>query len=202
MAEVTIAILAGGKSSRFHGVDKQEILFNGRKLGRVAAKNALSAAFPVIVVGRNHSPYEGLPVIFTEDIHPGFGPLSGLHAALSRSESAWVYLMACDMPFFSQEWLRYLLSLSPGTEALAIAARSGAYAEPFQALYSRDLIPRLESILAESPASPGRFSFSRLIGEVPHHLVPEAAARGYSPDGRLFRSVNTPSDLEALQNSQ
>lgn len=202
MAEVTIAILAGGKSSRFQGIDKQEILFNGQKLGRVAAKNALASAFPVIIVGRNHSPYEGLPVVFTEDILPGFGPLSGLHAALSRSATKWVYLMACDMPFFSQEWLRHLLALSRGTEALAMAAQSGPYAEPFHALYSRDLIPRLETIFAESPASQGRFSFSRLIAEAPHFIVSEAKAREYSADGRLFRSVNTPSDLEALQKPQ
>ncbi|MFA5852995.1 MAG: molybdenum cofactor guanylyltransferase [Spirochaetales bacterium] len=202
MATVTIAILAGGKSSRFRGIDKQEIIFNGEKLGRIAARNALAAAFPVIIVGRNHSPYEGLPVVFTEDILPGFGPLSGLHAALSRSETKWVYLMACDMPFFSEAWLSYLLALTERTGLLATAAQSGRYAEPFHALYSRELIPRLESVFAESPASPGRYSFSRLISEVPHLIIPETVAREYSPDWRLFYSVNSPSDLEALQKPQ
>ncbi len=156
----------------------------------------------VIIVGRNHSPYEGLPVVFHRRYLAGFGPLSGLHAALSRSETQWVYLMACDMPFFSEEWLSHLLALTPRTDVLAVAAQSGPYAEPFHALYSRDLILRLESIFAESPASPGRYSFSRLISGVPHFIVPETVAREYSPDWRLFGSINSPSDLEALQKPQ
>lgn len=238
--KITMAILAGGKSSRFKGLDKQEILVDGEKLGRIAAKNALSAARPLIVVGRNRSVYDGLPVTFTDDIRPGFGPLSGLHAALKRSESEWLYLMACDMPFFSLPWLESLRGIAESGgaerkggecegaerkggesggarrggaecnggaehcpddlgEALAIVARSGRHVEPFHALYSRLLIPRLEMIFDESPATPRQFSFSRLIGEVPHRVVPEAVARTYSPDWKLFYSVNSPDDLAVLE---
>ena len=199
---VTIAILAGGKSSRFGGIDKQEILLNGEKLGRIVALNALSAGGDVIVVGRNHAPYEALPVIFTEDVVAGFGPLSGLHAALAKARTDWVYLVACDMPFFDLSWLDYLLACAEGSGALSLTARFESHLEPFHALYSRRLIGSIDKIFGEGGEARRHFSFARLIESAPHQLIPESIARKYSPDWRLFRSINTPEDLEALQFSK
>lgn len=196
---LSIAILAGGKSSRFGGIDKQEALLNGEELGRIAARKALAACGSVIVVGKNRRPYRGMPLSFTEDRLPGFGPLSGLHAALSAAGTDWVYLTACDMPFFSPRWLEYLISRVGEGSVQAVVAGSGSYIEPFHGLYSRELEGRLEAILSEPDSSPRRRSFSRLVSEVPHHLVPEALVREFSPDWSLFRSVNSPADLEALR---
>jgi len=198
---VTIAILAGGKSSRFGGIDKQEISLDGEKLGRIAARSALSTGAEVIVVGRNRRPYDALPLAFAEDIVPGFGPLSGLHAALTMSRTAWVYLVACDMPFFNIDWLEYLLSCVDHYEALALAARFDRYIEPFHALYSRSLIEPLDKVFKEGRESPRHFSCVRLMESVPHHFVPENVARAYTPDWKLFYSVNTPKDLEKLQST-
>jgi molybdopterin-guanine dinucleotide biosynthesis protein A len=199
---VTIAILAGGKSSRFGGIDKQEIPLNGEAMGRQVARNALATGRAVTVVGKNRRPYEGLPVLFVEDIIPGFGPLSGLHAALSRSGTEWLYLMACDMPFFSGEWLNYLLDCAGTGTSQAVIARSGRHLEPFQALYSRKLLGRLEDAFTESPGSPGQFSFATLLKEAPHHLVTGDIARGFSPDWRLFCSINSQEDLGRFLQAQ
>lgn len=199
---VTIAILAGGKSSRFGGIDKQEIPLNGEAMGRLVARNALATGRAVTVIGRKRKPYEGLPVAFAEDLIPGFGPLSGLHAALSRSGTEWLYLMACDMPVFSREWLSYLLGCAGTGIPQAVVAQSGRHIEPFQGLYSRKLLGRLEDIFAESPGSPGHFSFARLIKEAPHYIVPEDIARGFSPDWRLFCSINSQEDLGRFLLSQ
>ncbi|HWR11397.1 MAG TPA: molybdenum cofactor guanylyltransferase [Rectinemataceae bacterium] len=193
---VTIAILAGGRSSRFGGIDKQEIQLNGEALGRTAAKNALCAGCDVMIVGKNRRLYEGMPVGFAEDIRPGFGPLSGLHAALSCSRTEWILLIACDMPNFSLEWLKYLLTRAAEGSSEVVVAQSGRYIEPFQGLYSRGLLGRLEDIFADTPDSPGLFSFARLLREAPHHIVPEAVAREFSPDWKLFCNINSREDLE------
>lgn len=199
---VTIAVLAGGKSSRFGGIDKQEIIFNGEKLGRIAAGNALSSGYPVVVIGQNRSPYQGLPLRFVEDVRPGFGPLSGLHAALSGIAEGWLYLTACDMPYFSLEWLDYLVSSADEAEKEGfevLAAQSGAHLEPFHALYSAALKPRLENSFAEGAPPRRRASLSRLIREGPYRAVPESVVRFFSPDWRLFRGINNPAELEALK---
>ena len=196
---VTIAILAGGKSSRFGGTDKQEILLNGEKLGRIAAVNALSSGGDVIVVGKNRKPYEALPLSFAEDIVAGFGPLSGLHSALLAAGTDWVYLIACDMPFFDISWLDYLLSRAGQGGALALAARFGSHIEPFHALYSRRLIEPISEAFNGGRETRGHYSFARLVGSVPHRLIPEDVVRTYSPDWRLFSGINTPEDLATFQ---
>ena len=196
---VTIAILAGGESRRYGGVDKQELDFKGESLGRRAARNALAAGCSVLIVGTNRQPYEGLPVRFARDAFPGRGPLSGLHAALGASLTPWVCLAACDMPFFSQAWLDELLARAEQGGALAVAARRGGFIEPFQALYARELEERVFSMLKDHRDAPRKLSLARLIAEIPCHEVPESVAAAYSPDGRIFRSANSPEELNYLQ---
>ena len=196
---VSIAILAGGESRRFGGVDKQGIDFHGESLGRRAARNALTSGYPVIVVGTNRQPYAGLPVRFAEEPFPGRGPLSGLQAALSVSETPWVFLTACDMPFFSLDWLDELIAAAARGGALVVAARRGGYIEPFQALYSRELAERAASMLENHREAPRKRSLANLIAESPLREVSESAATACSPDGRIFLSANSPKELEYLQ---
>lgn len=98
---LTAAILAGGGSSRLGGLDKQAIpCADGEPLGRRIAQ-CLARRWPsIIVVGNRPGLYDGLGAVTTPDLLPGAGVLSGLHAALSLSRTPWVYLVACDMPYF------------------------------------------------------------------------------------------------------
>jgi molybdopterin-guanine dinucleotide biosynthesis protein A len=196
---VTIAILAGGESRRFGGIDKQGLDFRGESLGRRAARNALSSGCPVLVVGRNRQPYEGLPVRFAEDAFSGRGPLSGLQAALGASGTPWIFLTACDMPFFSREWLDELVERSGQGGAMVVAARRGGFIEPFQALYSRGLLGRVTSMLDGQDGTPRKRSLANLIAETTCREVPESVVDAYSPDGRIFLSANSPEELKYLQ---
>lgn len=196
---VTIAILAGGESRRFGGIDKQGLDFRGESLGRRAARNALSAGCPVLVVGTNRQPYEGLSVRFAEDAFPGRGPLSGLHAALRASGTPWICLTACDMPFFSREWLDELIERAGQGGAMVVASRRGGFIEPFQALYSRELLDRVTSMLEAQNGTPRKRSLANLIAETSCREVPESVVAAYSPDGRIFLSANSPEELKYLQ---
>jgi molybdopterin-guanine dinucleotide biosynthesis protein A len=196
---VSIAILAGGGSRRFGGIDKQGLDFRGESLGRRAARNALASGCRVLVVGTNRQPYEGLPVRFAEESFPGRGPLSGLHAALRVSETPWVCLTACDMPFFSLDWLDELIAGAARGGALVVAARRGGFIEPFQALYARDLAERAASMLENNHETPRKHSLANLIAGVALREVPESVADACSPDGRIFLSANSPRELEYLQ---
>lgn len=196
---ISIAILAGGESRRFGGIDKQGLDFRGERLGRRAARNALTSGCPVIIVGTNRRPYDGLPVRFAEECFPGRGPLSGLHAALRVLETPWVYLTACDMPFFSLEWLDELIAGAARGGAQVVAARRGGFIEPFQALYARDLAERAASMLENHHEAPRKRSLANLIAQVSVLEVPESVAAACSPDGRIFLSANSPKELEYLQ---
>ena len=139
---VTLALLAGGKSSRFSGKDKQFWPYRGEALGRIAAKNLLASSVfasghaKVLVVCEqeekeprvgevqenlaylNHTKlYKDLPVQVVFDRFPGVGPLGGLATALYFSQTPWTYLVACDMPCFDDHWLNFLLERSKLQEA-------------------------------------------------------------------------------------
>jgi molybdopterin-guanine dinucleotide biosynthesis protein A len=187
---------------RFGGLDKQAATVGGMALGRRVALNALGSSLPVLIVGSRREIYEGLPLRFVHDIVPGFGPLSGLHAALSAISTPWLYLLACDMPYFSMEWLYHLFCLverpaaEESLEPLAVLAKQGSYIEPFHALYSRLLIPELEKKMRSAGAVGKKLSFAGLLDGLPHVRVSEGVARDFSPDWSLFSSINDPAALK------
>ena len=197
---VSIAILAGGSSSRFGGIDKQELLFLGSMLGRRVAEQALSTGSTVTIVGRNPKPYRALPVQFAEDTIPGYGPLSGLHAALLATESDYVYLLACDMPFFSPGWYQRLLDLArldPGLDAILALSSGGP--QPFHALYSKRLVPLLESGFFAASRSRERLSFARAIAGSSCLFIPEKETEGLTHKGNIFNGINTPQEAKLLE---
>lgn len=202
--QISGAILAGGKGSRIGGVDKQGILFEGRPLGRRLAMELEKLADEIVVVGSNPQPYEGIQVRFAQDLMPGYGPLSGLHAALACAAFDWVYLVACDMPFISPQWFRYLRSVaerlgeSPQGRPRALIASDGSHVEPFHALYSKSFLSHLEYVFRQSRPEAGPISFSKALAGTPRLEVSQEIVRGFSPDWSLFASVNTTADLDLL----
>lgn len=94
-------ILAGGLSSRM-GTNKALLELNGSAV-LTHINNAIRPAVSRIVVaaGSNEAIYSALgdkDFEFVKDVYPGKGPLAGLDAALSVSQTEWNLVSACDMP--------------------------------------------------------------------------------------------------------
>ena len=129
-------VLAGGRSSRM-GRNKALLPFRGRTLVQYVADQVRCAAGDVSLVG-DHTIYSylGYPVI--EDTHPGYGPLSGIHAALHASSAEWNLVVACDMPEITADFLKSLLDRAEKTAADAvIPAGPTGDPEPLCAAYHR-----------------------------------------------------------------
>lgn len=197
---ISVAILAGGKSSRFGGRDKQELSFRGEMLGRRVARLALGFGVPVLVVGSNPRPYQSLGLSIVGDRRPGLGPLSGLREALEAAPGPWVYLMACDMPFVEPAWFMHLASLAGAVEAgtTAIAASGRAEPEPFHALYGTQLLPEIGGLLEDAAVEPGRRSLSGLLRRKDVLLLPEEEVHKVLPDWSIFRGANDEAELSLL----
>lgn len=194
--KITAVVLAGGSSSRCETGDKRELEIGDTLLGRRAVLNALSLTDTVVVVGSPHVSYQDLPVICIQDEIPGFGPLSGLHAALSRIETAWCYLLACDMPLISHTWYFHLLEksrLCPDKCAFLARTEEG-FLEPFQALYSSRLRQPLDDFLWEHQKDNRRQSISRFLERVKYCAIDPLEAKAYTRDWQLFRSINCRQD--------
>jgi molybdopterin-guanine dinucleotide biosynthesis protein A len=200
-SKVTVAVLAGGRSSRFRGKDKQELMFDGEMLGRRVARQALALGVPLLVVGSNPRPYDGMNLRLVGDARPGFGPLSGLHAALQAASTPWLYLTACDMPFLEDAWFDRLLDLAAAREgwgAKAIAAERQGKIEPFHALYSRDLLSDLDGIFDGPRLEQRRYSLTSLIREVGGFLLSEEETLLSVPEWKAFKGINDADELVAL----
>ena len=126
-----------------------------------------------------------------EDIHPGQGPLAGIHAALAASSAELNLMVAVDMPFLTHEFLEFLLAEARTSDALVTVPRLHDGWQPLCAVYRRGFLPYATTALAE-----GRNRIDVLYAQLPVHVLDSAqlAANGFTPS--IFHNLNTPADLE------
>jgi molybdopterin-guanine dinucleotide biosynthesis protein A len=205
----SIAILAGGRATRFDGRDKSALVVDGRAILDRQLDELSPLTDDVMIVGSTarmkgshafgndgkgarafHASVQAIA-----DIVPGCGPLGGLHAALTAARSDTVFVLACDMPYVSAAFADYLFSLAGGAGIVVPKTERGYH--PLCAVYSRAC---LEPVAAHLAA--GRLALRELIDVVPVHVVAEREISRFGRASRLLANVNTPAEyasLEALQ---
>src|SRR3989442_9925793 len=112
----SIAILAGGRATRFDGRDKSALVVDGRTILDRQLDELSSLSDDVMIVGNNREgarAFQASVALRTvPDIVPGCGPLGGLHAALTAARGDAVFVVACDMPYVTAAFADYLFSLA------------------------------------------------------------------------------------------
>jgi len=186
LEDVTLVILAGGKSTRM-GRDKASIVLGRRTLLEHVQEN-LADAFAGLIVSAADPSFEapaGVPVVF--DAFPDAGPLAGIYAALSWTKTTWSFCVACDMPFLRSDVPVTLRWHADGVDdAQVVLPKLSRGLEPLAALYRRDCAPAFEkTILAGERRIISAFADLRVS------TVPEEAF----PDDPFF-NINTEDDLE------
>ena len=174
-------VLAGGKSTRM-GTDKAALTLEGRTLLEHALAILRQVAGEVAILGSRQL-YGGYGVPVIEDIYPGCGPLSGIHAALSyvaqtspaRGPSGspaipktevvtgggLSLIIAVDTPFLEPKFLAYLAQRAQESGAVVTTPEIAGYRQPLCAVYSQEFLPIAEQALsagsrnAQREARPG-----------------------------------------------
>jgi len=214
----TACVLAGGRGRRMEGMDKLRLDFAGERLLARIARQLSTRFSDLVAVSSRPEVFEDLGYRVVPDSYAEAGPLAGLHAGLRAARSEWVYLVACDMPFFSAGFVDELAALiqhveinratgrsrpgeaGPGEVGLgeaglvAAAARSGEYFEPFHAFYHRSLLGPIEAAF-RTPGRPP--SMQSVVRSLPLAFLDDQAA--FSDGQRLFLNVNTPAELAAAE---
>ena len=175
------AILAGGRATRFGGINKGSLEIGGIAIAdrQLAALRAITP--DVFVVGRADPLWSerGLSVI--ADAFPDAGPLGGIYTALVHSPADRTLIIGCDMPFLTTELLERLTAVR---DADVVVARSPRGVEPLCAVYSRacasEIRARLDSGAFEASTLPTGFRVVEV--DVDRAVV--------------FVNVNTPHDYE------
>jgi molybdenum cofactor guanylyltransferase len=145
--EVEGFVLAGGLSSRM-GQDKARLSVAGHTLleSALAKLRALALQGTPRIAGARPDLASFAPV--TPDLHPGFGPLSGIEAALFASRQPLNLFLPVDMPLLPPEYLRWMLERARITGARATVPRSGGVPQPLCALYHRELLEPVSAAIA------------------------------------------------------
>ncbi len=183
-------ILAGGKSSRM-GFDKQFLQIKDSYLLSLHAERLASAFDQLILVTNTPELHRDAPfTVVSDEIRDG-GPLSGIHVGLKTAASRYVYLLACDMPHVNLDYVAYMRKRLQERQAAACVTRFGDWIEPFNAYYSRDLVPGIEDYLAS-----GRKSLFQFLRSRSTLYIPEQDARRFSPDWEMFLNLNTREEFE------
>ncbi|MFQ3568760.1 MAG: molybdenum cofactor guanylyltransferase, partial [Aggregatilineales bacterium] len=113
MANFTLAIVAGGKSTRM-GRDKSFVPLNGRPLIEHVLERTrdLGQAETILIVNQP-ALYAHLGLPMFADLLPDKGSLGGIYTAIHHSGTPYTLCVACDMPFLNARLLRYQVSLAP-----------------------------------------------------------------------------------------
>ncbi|MGC8763682.1 MAG: molybdenum cofactor guanylyltransferase [Acidobacteriota bacterium] len=190
-SQATGAVLAGGRSRRM-GRDKRLLLFEGEPLLLRAVRLLAPLVEEVLVVCPEAPPLPIPGARHVADRIPGFGVLSGLHAALSQGSFDPVLCIPVDTPCLGEAWLRLLLGIArtAGTPCVPLV---GGYVHPIPGAYPRSAGPVLEEALKG-----GGGALHALLPRLGTVYVGEEAARAAGCDPGALANANTPEEWAAL----
>lgn len=190
----TAIILAGGKSTRM-GFDKQFLKLRDKYVIEMMTEKLEGIFNEIIIVTSRPEEYAKYGYKLVEDEVTDFGPLAGIHVGLKNSKSLHNYIVACDMPFIDTGYVKYMMELIDRSAIVpdAVITQLGEWIEPFNAFYSKTLLPRIGAGIQA-----GNRQINLLLKDSNVLYVSEAKAREFSPNWEMFTNINTINDYEEL----
>jgi molybdopterin-guanine dinucleotide biosynthesis protein A len=187
-ADTSALILAGGRATRLGGVDKRELVVEGRTIFARQCEVLRPRVAEILV----SSPREVPGHRTIADAVLGAGPLAGIAAGLGAAATPWLLVIAGDMPYLSGALLDLVLA-GAGDGVDAVGIRIGELPEPLVCLLRVEAARPV--VLARLAA--GRLKASRLLteGELRVGWIEEPALRAIDPTLRALCNVNAPEDL-------
>jgi molybdopterin-guanine dinucleotide biosynthesis protein A len=185
---VSAAILLGGRAVRLGGIDKSALVVDGRSILDRQLTELSHVTDDILLVGGRLGDPRARAVA---DIVAGCGPLGGLHAALTEAKSETTIVIACDMPFISAPFVRYLAGLAAEAEAVVPQTHRGLH--PLCAAYTRDCLRSVTRRLSNR-----QLRMLDLLADLRVRVVPPEELARFGVADRLVANVNTPADQSEL----
>lgn len=189
----TAAILCGGKSSRM-GFDKSTIKVNGKLLIEIIGEELEKIFDNVILISNDKDKFKNIKYEVLQDIVPASGPLGGIYTALNYSTSKYVFVLACDMPFISLNYIKYMMDCLRGQSFHGIVSFNSDHVETLHSFYSQELIDTFRNELNKN-----NFKLFQVIKSCNFNYVDYEKIREYSKDMSMFTNLNYKADLSTLK---
>lgn len=197
ISTTAIIVLAGGLGSR---------LGSNKPLQRIAGKPLISHVIQrlagvsdecIVVIARHASRNDYLEILpdfvrVMNDEREEKSPLVGMVTALRATESHYVVVLTCDVPFVNRQVVQLLMLRAPEADAVIPKWNSGQL-EPLHAAYRTE--PTLRE--SEKALTAGNLSPIEVISSLPKvaYISIEDEIRVLDPELRTFFNVNTRPDL-------
>jgi molybdopterin-guanine dinucleotide biosynthesis protein A len=187
-------ILVGGGSTRF-GRDKALVEIGGRPMLARMIELMQSAAGKVKLVALLGK-YHGYDVEIVADQWPGEGPLGGIITALedaakSSRNGDWNLMVSCDMPFSTNDWLKFMYGRAAESKAQVVLPHSASGPEPLCACYRTNAAVALRAAFES-----GVRKVTEGLKHVSTEVLDEKDWKRFDSAGRLFWNMNTLADYE------
>jgi len=201
MKDVTVAILAGGNSTRF-GSMKALVEFNGKPLllhmlqiARRISDNVLIALSNDNQMNQITSLLKDVKVVCDPDDEER-AALTGALTAFEHTETKYTLLLPVDTPLANVDLLKLLLEFRTGHGAVVPSWPSG-YIEPLHSVYLAEHAYALGLDLVDK----GVYKMSELLRKIHQVLyVSTEALKQFDTDLSTFKNFNTPKDLKSFEN--
>ncbi len=183
------AILAGGESRRM-GFDKQMINLGKEYLVDRLYRELKKVFSEVMVISNRPEIYHHRGYRVISDQYRGHGSLSGIHQGLVVSQSDYLFVTACDMPYLNTGLMERMKEILCRHPSKALVVQRGSRLEPFHGFYSRELIRDIEESFEK-----GHLKIGRLLADLGVATVGEEILKIYDHEMKLFTNLNTPKEL-------
>ena len=199
---LSAAVLAGGKSERM-GQDKAFLRLEpgGPMLLEIVLDRLRGVADDVLIVANDVERHAGFGARVVPDVIPGFGTLSGVHAALTAAAHEHCLIVACDMPLLSPAVLAHMAAqprdydvLIPQTPGVSRQGNSGQIYQTLHAIYARCCAGPIAAQLAT-----GNRQVVGFFPQVNVRVSDRQALLAVDPQELTFMNTNTPDALDVAR---
>jgi molybdenum cofactor guanylyltransferase len=189
---ISAFVLAGGRSSRMQQ-DKALLRFRNHFLIEHAIEALEQLTRDVRIIG-DPLKYVFLNRPVIPDRIASRVPLCGIYTGLSISTCKYNLFLACDMPLMEPEFFRLLLERIGDSEA-AVVRLKDSKVEPLAAVYSKNGLPAIEGNIAAR-----NFKITDFLDQARVTYLGEEELSKTGLSARIFTNINTPEDLQLLEN--
>jgi molybdopterin-guanine dinucleotide biosynthesis protein A len=190
-SKLSVAILAGGKSSRM-GRDKSFVPFRGRPLIEAVLDRVSELGDEQLLITNRPDAYAHLGLPMYADVYPDHGSLGGIFTAVTYASHPHTLVVGCDMPWLNRALLQHMVDLRQTADV--IVPRWQRFPDPLHAIYSKRCLDPIEENLKAR-----RLKVIGFYGRVTVRFVERDEIAQFDPDGRSFANINSGEDLENLE---
>lgn len=143
-SNMPIVILAGGRSSRMESGDKALLPFGGYNTLSEFQYHRLSASFERVYISTKLDKFN-FEANFIKDRGEVFAPTIALLSIFEELQEDKIFLISVDTPFIKIETIKEIMAY----DSEIVVAKSPNGIEPLCGVYSKSLIPKIKSMIAD-----------------------------------------------------